>query len=85
MPNNGYFDSERDKDIIEAGGFFCLACAVGKPADDQSPDPRYCQGCYDFLLKEAEMLPSNKRPKWIPKPHSNAVRGAGQLGLARVL
>jgi len=68
MPTNGYFSSERDKAIIDAGGFFCEACLVGKPASKASPDPRYCQGCYEFLLKEAEMLPGNKRPKWIPKP-----------------
>lgn len=68
MPNNGYFDSERDKAIIEAGGFFCQGCLVGKPAVVQSQDPRYCQGCYDFFLKEAEMLSETKRPRWIPKP-----------------
>jgi len=35
---------------------------------EQSPDPRYCQGCCDFLLKEAEMLPATRRPAWMPKP-----------------
>ena len=50
--------------------FFCHACLEDKPTADISPDPRYCQGCYDFLLKEAEMLirsGSTRRPEWIPK------------------
>ena len=63
----GYFSAERDRAITDAGGFFCYACLVGKLTVEQSPDPRYCQGCYEFLLKEAEMLSPNKRPKWIPK------------------
>jgi hypothetical protein len=67
MPNNGYFDIKRDIEVIKAGGFFCEACLVGKTVPEASPDPRYCQGCYEFLLKEAELLPNNKRPKWIPK------------------
>ena len=58
------------------GGFFCHACLEDKNEQALSPDQRYCQGCYEFLLGEAEMLAGNKRPKWIPKPHSNAVRGA---------
>ena len=61
------FSVEQDKEIIKDGGFFCNACLVGKPAIEQSPDPRYCQGCYDFLLKEAELLGGNSRPGWIPK------------------
>jgi len=68
MPNNGYFDIKRDIAIEKAGGFWCEACLVSHPATKQSPDPRYCQCCYDFLVKEAEMLPKTKRPKWIPKP-----------------
>lgn len=65
MPN--YFDIKRDPEIEKAGGFFCEGCLVGKPAVEQSPDPRYCQGCYDFLLDEATLLPAGKRPKWVPK------------------
>jgi len=63
-----YFSIKQDREIINAGGFFCHACLASKPATEASPDPRYCQVCYDFLTKEAEMLPENKRPKWIPKP-----------------
>ena len=74
MPNNGYFDIRRDREIINAGGFFCRVCLVGKPASEISPDPRYCSGCYDFLLKEAAMLPrtKRKRPEWIPSPKETA-------------
>jgi hypothetical protein len=49
-----------------ASGFFCHACLMDKLAPEASPDSRYCQGCYEFLLKEAEMLPTTKRPAWIP-------------------
>lgn len=48
-----------------AGAFFCHACLVDH--DLVSPDLRYCQQCYDFLLKEAEHLSGNSRPGWIPK------------------
>ena len=61
------FDVKHNREIEKAGGFWCHACLVSHPATEQSPDPRYCQGCYDFLHKEAEMLPRNKRPAWIPK------------------
>jgi len=40
---------------------------VGKPPTDGSPDPRYCQSCYDFLLEEAALLTGTTRPKWIPR------------------
>ena len=46
------FDIKHDIEIENAGGFFCEACLVGKPADEQSPDPCYCQGCYDLLNAE---------------------------------
>jgi len=46
---------------------FCHACLDDKPATEASPDPRYCQGCYDFLLKEAELLPVGKHPQWAPR------------------
>lgn len=69
MPIGGdYFRAARDKAIIKAGGFWCEACLVGKPVIEQSPDLCYCQGCYDLLKAEAEMLPATKRPSWRPKP-----------------
>lgn len=55
---------------IEDGSFFCEACLVGKSIIEQSPDSRYCRGCHGFLLKEAEILPDNKHPKWVPKAQS---------------
>ena len=62
------FDVKQDMAIIKAGGFFCQACLVGKPASEQSPDERYCQGCYEFLVVEAKMLviTRRKRPEWVP-------------------
>ena len=68
MQNREYFDSKRDLETIEVGGFFCESCLVGRVADDISPDPRYCKGCYEVLLKEVEVLSVTKRPAWIPKP-----------------
>jgi len=53
-----------------SGSFFCHACVVDKPVSEQSPDSRYCQGCYDFLLKEAEILSPGKHPKWVPRAQS---------------
>lgn len=62
----------------KASAFFCHACLEDKPASEASPDPRYCQGCNDFLLKEAEMLPGGKCPAWIPKPQKAPV-GGGEI------
>ena len=56
------FDIKRDLEIIKDGGFFCQACVVGK--DDQSPDPRYCQGCYGLLLQETKLAPG--KASWKP-------------------
>ncbi|MFC1981428.1 hypothetical protein ACFLVN_04200 [Chloroflexota bacterium] len=52
------------------GFFFCHACLEDKSVSEQSLDSRYCRGCCEFLLQEAEVLPVNKRPKWIPKAQS---------------
>ena len=62
------FDVKRDNELIAAGThFWCEACLAARPLDDRSPDVRYCQGCYDFLLKEAAMLTGHiKKPTWMP-------------------
>lgn len=65
MPIN--FDIKGDIATEKVGGFFCGACLMGKPLDDISPDPRYCQGCYEFLNQEATILPQGRRPKWVPR------------------
>lgn len=62
-----YFDIKRDTVIISQGGFFCQGCLIGKPMDDQSPDPRYCVECYEFLCKEAELVHPSRKPSWVPK------------------
>jgi len=49
------------------GSFFCCGCLEHKTTDDISADPRYCHDCYDFLKKEAGLIPySKKKPHWIP-------------------
>ncbi|MFC2032746.1 hypothetical protein ACFLUS_05270 [Chloroflexota bacterium] len=59
------------------GSFWGHACLDDKHVVEQSPDPRYCQGCYELLLKEAELLPVKKRPGWIPKPHQTPQKPQG--------
>ena len=62
-----YFNIKQDVKIERAGGFWCEACLTGKPAAEQSPDPRYCQNCFTFLLDEATLLPARRKsPKWVP-------------------
>ena len=60
-------DDNHDNDP-EPGEFYCKACLMDKTEAEMSPDDRYCQGCYEFLLKEAEILSQGKRTAWIPKP-----------------
>lgn len=72
MSSKGYFNSRYDAKVVNNGGFFCEACLIAKPIEEQSPDPRYCQGCHLFLLNEAELIPLNTRPAWIPKRLFNA-------------
>jgi len=53
--------------------FFCHACLENKQAEEKSSDPRYCQGCYEFLLEEAKMDTSRKVKDWKPtKPQGKA-------------
>jgi len=63
------FDTKRDNELIAAGThFYCEGCLVARPKDRQSPDPRYCQDCHDFLSGEAEALgPGRRGGSWIPK------------------
>jgi len=58
-----HFDIERDIEIVNAGGFFCKACVVGNPAYAASPDARYCQDCYDCLIKESAIERETTRGK----------------------
>lgn len=58
--SRGHFSAVRDREVIEAGGFYCEACLTGKPASEQSRNRRYCQGCYDYLRAEgAYKTPAN--------------------------
>ncbi|MBI4286636.1 MAG: hypothetical protein HY670_12175, partial [Chloroflexi bacterium] len=52
----------------------------GKPACERSPDKRYCQGCYDFLLAEAELDTGRGRPGWAPvMPQDATPASSGHL------
>lgn len=68
------FSIRRDNELIRAGThFWCETCVVARPLKEQSPDPRYCQGCYEFLLKEAELL-GGRKPTWAPKDSQPVTR-----------
>ncbi|MFC2024460.1 helix-turn-helix domain-containing protein [Chloroflexota bacterium] len=60
------FDTKLDISIIHAGGFFCHACLIDKSAEELSPDPRYCLGCYNFLVEEAKMSTRRCNVGWKP-------------------
>ncbi|MFC1981082.1 hypothetical protein ACFLVN_02430 [Chloroflexota bacterium] len=65
--NNGYFNIKRDNELIATGThFYCYACLTARPIDDISPDERYCQGCCEFLLKEASLDKNPKKAQWVP-------------------
>lgn len=51
--------------------FWCETHLSAVPIGKRSPDRRYCQECYDFLVEETRMLAERgvtKRPAWIPDP-----------------
>ena len=56
------FNIKHDTEVEKGEGFFCEVCLVGKPAGEQSTDPRYCQGCYENLQQE-------KREMELPKDY----------------
>ncbi len=73
--NTNYFSIKRDLEIEGDGGFWCEACIIGKPQTEASPDPRYCQGCFEVLSEEAKLDKSWARSGWKPiiSPSDNAV------------
>lgn len=71
MAQTAIFDAERDNQLIAAGThFWCEGCLIARPLDTRSPDPRYCQGCHDFLSEEASHL--DRKPSWTPKASNSA-------------
>jgi len=69
------FDIRRDNELIAAGAhFWCEAHRTAQPLEKQSPDPRYCQDCFDFFMTyEVPILsPKAGRPKWVPVPAPGA-------------
>lgn len=65
------FNSRRDKGVIAAGThFWCQGHLTARSVTDRSPDPRYCQSCYDFLLNEYQIMKMFGHVKtfsWLPK------------------
>jgi len=66
-----YFNIKQDNELIATSThFWCQACVVARLLVEQSPDPRYCWGCYEVLKIEAEMQ-RTRRAAWIPKNMSH--------------
>jgi len=79
------FDTNRDKEEVEQGGFWCYGCLIGKPANEQSDDPRYCHGCFKFLVDEAVLLPEKqKKLGWVPVPNPSESLPAGKKDVAKL-
>lgn len=67
------FDIKRDNQMINAGThFWCSGCLVAKSKSEQSPDPRYCQGCYELLSGEKK---ANDAPDFWTKNNSVYITG----------
>lgn len=75
-----HFDLKRDIAVTGDDGFFCEACLVDKPAAEKSPDPRYCQLCYDFLLKEVETITGCLHANWKPQRGTKPIPPIPQNG-----
>lgn len=70
-----YFSAKSDGIVTNATGLFCQGCLTDKLSPEASPDPRYCRGCYDFLLEEADILKKGgswRHPAWLPKSKKKA-------------
>ena len=58
---------------------FCQACITGKWENEMSPiDPRYCFGCYDFLVEEAG-IDTSRKGKWQPRKLADVPQGVRNL------
>ena len=82
----GQFQDLRDTDNLiksKPGMFWCYTHLADLPLEMQSPDPRYCQECYELLLHEVDDMKSSgnhHKPWWIPKTaNGKNVQVLGQL------
>ena len=61
------FNIHSELESIKSGdSFWCSGCISARPVAERSADSRYCQGCRDFLCKEADSSPQNQRGAWVP-------------------
>jgi hypothetical protein len=68
----GNFNIRDDNEKIKTGQYFWCSTHLGVMlVADQSPDPRYCQFCYDLLNNEVRILKEtrqyNARASLLPK------------------
>ena len=78
MMTKGIFDLKRDKEVIDNKGFWCHACLMGKSAEEESPDPRYCLGCFSFLKGETGqdwLNETSSKPVPVPPVENTPVVG----------
>lgn len=74
------FDSKRDNELIAAGThLWCHGCLVARPMADVSPNPQYCQGCYETL--QDEKITSNPGGDHWTKDGSFFITGGCKFGV----
>lgn len=75
------FDCARDTALIKAGThFYCHGHLGARPLEERSRDSRYCQGCCDFLLQEAEMAGGHyRKASWIPRVSGTVVKSPAPI------
>ena len=49
---------------------------MGRSASEQSPDPRYCRSCYEFLRKEVGMDTRKRGVGWHPRAKRTPITAA---------
>lgn len=60
------------------GHFWCYTHLADLPLEKQSPDPRYCQQCFEILVKEAKDTGRSKgRVWWVPVARGSGASGVG--------
>ena len=63
--------------LVKPGYFWCYTHLQDLPLEKQSIDKRYCQQCYEILVKEADdMKATGNRRKawWVPCNHATGIK-----------
>jgi predicted nucleic acid-binding Zn ribbon protein len=72
-----YYDIDNLIPAKQQGYFFCFTHLEDRPTSEKSPDPRYCQQCYNCLLKEWQTIKiqggRSSKPEWLPVMPQNTM------------